>query len=291
MTHAPKNPEGRAGVRSDPPPEDLKRERDTFIQQFFRRGAQISEELLNDIEHLRQQVTELEGDNARLRAQLASDGAIRELLRKIEELEAEQHKLISDSARPETTQAEFARRFAELENELAHMGTLHVANLQLHASMSIRRAFKSIRELLAQFLGAAQFAVYWEDEPIVAGAELIVPIMVEGLTKREAREVGVDDSSVWAPYKRGQVWVAEGTTAGGSIEHPVAIIPMHMGAERLGAVVIFRTLPQKTTFDSADRELFKLLSTQAAAAIVHAHLFNQAGRKAPTVQAFIDQED
>ncbi len=274
-------------MRSDPPPEDLKRERDTFIQQFFRRGAQISEELLSDIERLRQQVTELEGDNGRLRAQLASDGAIRELLRKIEELEAEQHKLITDSARPETTQAEFARRFAELENELAHMGTLHVANLQLHASMSIRRAFKSIRELLAQFLGAAQFAIYWEDED----PALIVPIAVEGLTKREAREVGVDDSSMWAPYKRGQVWVAEGTTAEGSIEHPVAIIPMHMGAERLGAVVIFKTLPQKTAFDPADRELFKLLSTQAAPAIVHAHLFNQAGRKAPSVQAFIDQED
>ena len=287
MTQAPKNPAGRGGVRSDPPPEDLMRERDTFIQQFFRRGAQISEELLNDIERLRQQVTELEVDNGRLRARLASDGAIRELLRKIEELEAEQNKLISDSARPETTQAEFARRFAELENELAHIGTLHVANLQLHASMSIRRAFRSIRELLAQFLGAAQFAIYWEDDD----PALIVPIMVEGLSKREAREVGVDESSMWAPYKRGHVWVADGSSASGSIEHPVAIIPMHMGAERLGAVVIFKTLPQKTTFDPADRELFKLLSTQAAAAIVHAHLFNQAGRKAPSVQAFIDQED
>ncbi len=288
MTESAKSPEGRSGVRSDPPPEDLKRERDTFIQQFFRRGAQISEELLSDIERLRHQVTELESDNVRLRAQLASDGAIRDLLRKIEELEADQRKLIHESMRPDAPQAEFARRFAELENELAHMGTLHVANLQLHASTSIRRAFKSVRELLAQFLGAAQFAVYWSDEdPLV-----LVPISVEGLTVREAREVLVDESAHWEPYRRGQIWVERGVSpAEGTTSRPAAIIPLHMGAQKLGAVCVFRTLPQKTEFDQADYELFKLLSTQAAPAIVHAYLFNQAGRKAPGIQAFIDQED
>jgi hypothetical protein len=280
--------EGRSGVRSDPPPEDLKRERDTFIQQFFRRGAQISEELLGDIERLRAQVQALEGENGRLRAQLASDGAIRELLRKVEELEAEQRKLLHESMRPDTPQAEFSRRFAEIEGELAHLGTLHVANLQLHASMSTRRAFKSVRELLAQFLGAAQFALYWSDED----PDQLVPVAVEGLTIREAREIGVDDQPRWAPYKRGQVWVDEARNpADGSLEQPAAIIPLHMGAQRLGAVVIFRTLAQKTEFEKGDLELFKLLSTQAAPAIVHAHLFTQAGRKAPGIQAFIDQED
>jgi hypothetical protein len=284
----PNNPEGRSGVRSDPPPEDLKRERDTFIQQFFRRGAQISEELLGDIERLRAQVQDLEGENQRLRAQLASDGAIRELLRKIEELEAEQRKLLHESTRAETPQAEYARRFAELEAELAQLGTLHVANLQLHASMSIRRAFKSVRELLAQFLGAAQFALYWSDDD----PDQLVPVAVEGLTVREAREVGVDDSPRWEPYKSGQVWVEDARSPNqGSTATPAAIIPLHMGAQRLGAVVIFRTLAQKTEFEKGDLELFKLLSTQAAPAIVHAHLFTQAGRKAPGIQAFIDQED
>jgi hypothetical protein len=279
---------GRSGVRSDPPPEDLKRERDTFIQQFFRRGAQISEELLGDIERLRGQVQDLEGENARLRAQVASDGAIRELLRKIEELEAEQRKLLHESTRSETPQAEYARRFAELEAELAQLGTLHVANLQLHASMSIRRAFKSIRELLAQFLGAAQFALYWSDDD----PDQLVPVAVEGLTVREARDVGPDESPRWAPYRSGQIWVDDASSpAQGSPTSPAAIIPLHMGAQRLGAVVIFRTLAQKTEFEKGDLELFKLLSTQAAPAIVHAHLFTQAGRKAPGIQAFIDQED
>ena len=55
--------------------------------------------------------------------------------------------------------------------------------------------------------------------------------------------------------------------------------------------VVFRTLPQKPRFLPSDYGLLKLLSTQAAAAIVHAYLFSQVGRRAPSVQAFIDQED
>lgn len=279
--------EARGGLRSDPPPEDLKRERDTFIQQFFRRGAQLSEELLSDIERLRLQVRDLEADNARLRSQVASDQAIRELIRKIEDLEEEKRKLIAQSVRPPHEGEAFSHRFAELESELASLGTLHIANLQLHAATTPRRAFKSLRELLAQFLGAAQFAVYWEAE---GGS--IVPISVEGLTKREARELMLDEIPAGARYIRSEIWVDnERDPSSGDLKRPAVVIPITMSSQRLGAIVIFKTLSQKTHFEATDFELFKLLSTQAAPAIVHAYLFAETGRRAPGVQAFIDQED
>lgn len=289
MSDSTKNSEaGRGGgLRSDPPPEDLKRERDTFIQQFFRRGAQLSEELLSDIEALRAQVRDLEAENARLRSQVASDQAIRELLGKIEGLEEEKRKLVAQSLRPPQPGDEFARRFAELEAELASLGTLHIANLQLHAATTPRRAFKSLRELLAQFLGAAQFGVFWEAE---GGA--IVPVSVEGLTKREARELVLDETPAGARYARSELWVdGENDPSLGEVRRPAVVIPMTMSSQRLGAIVIFKTLSQKTQFEPTDFELFKLLSTQAAPAIVHAYLFAEVGRRAPGVQAFIDQED
>ncbi len=275
--------EFKNAVRSDPPPEDLKRERDTFIQQFFRRGAQISEELLADIDRLRVRVGELEGENAELKAQLASDTAIRDLLRKIEVLEEEKHRLVAHSVRPPSAGEGFVNRFAELENELANLGAVHVANVQLHASTSVRRAFRSLRELLAQFLGAEKFAVYWADEG------LWVPVSVEGISTREAREVMVED----APYAgNASIWTDPALdTSTGTVKRPAAVIPLNMFNQRLGSIVIFKTLPQKTSFEAADFELFKLLSTQAAPAIVHAHLFAQAGKSAPNVHALIDQED
>jgi hypothetical protein len=278
---------GSKAVRSDPPPEDLKRERDTFIQQFFRRGAQLSEELLGDIERLREQVRELEAENARLRAQLASDTAIRDLLRKIDELEEEKRQLLIQSTRSSGGAAdEFAERFAMLEAELANLGTLHVASVQLHASTTVRRAFRNLRELLAQFLGAAQFGVYWE-----ADDATLVPINVEGISTKEARAAAIEETPAGVAYQRGEIFIDDLDASLGSLGRPAALIPLMMSSQRLGAIVIFRTLSQKTRFEASDFGLLKLLSTQAGAAIVHAYLFSQVGRRAPTVQAFIDQED
>ncbi|NUP10606.1 MAG: GAF domain-containing protein [Polyangiaceae bacterium] len=275
-------------MRSDPPPEDLKRERDTFIQQFFRRGAQLSEELLGDIERLREQVRDLEAENAKLRAQLASDAAIRDLLRKIEELEEEKRRLIAATTRDESNPGAFADRFAELENELGNLGTVHVASVQLHSSTTVRRAFRSLRDLLAQFLGASQFAVFWETDDHTA----LVPISVDGIGLKEAREFSLEDIPAGKAYQNGEIWTDTlRDTSLGNHKNPAAVIPITMSSQRLGAIVIFRTLSQKTKFESADFDLFSLLSTQAAPAIVHAYLFAQAGRRAPSVHAFIDQED
>jgi hypothetical protein len=84
----------RPASPSDRPPEDLKKERDAFIQQFFRKGAQFTEELLKENERLRERIGDLEHENGKLRAHLASDEAIRDLIRKIEDLEREKQELL-----------------------------------------------------------------------------------------------------------------------------------------------------------------------------------------------------
>lgn len=264
------------------------RERDTFIQQFFRRGAQLSEELLGDMERLRERQRELESENAKLRSQLASDTAIRDLLTKIDQLEAEKQALIARTSGGHQTGTAFADRFQELESELANLGTLHVANVQLHASTTVRRAFRNLRELLAQFLGAEQFAVYWEADE----SSILVPIAVEGVTVKEARDFSLEGSAAARAYASATVFVDTGVaSSAGGLSRPAAVVPMSMGSQRLGAIVIFKTLAQKARFDASDEELFRLLASQAAPSIVHAHYFAQAGRRAPGAQAFIDQED
>jgi regulator of replication initiation timing len=267
--------------------EDLKRERDVFIQQFFRRGAQISEELLGELEKLREQIESLEAENARLKAHVASDDAIRKLLAKISELEAEKEELIKKTSRSGPSPDDFAERFAEVESELANLGTLHVAALQLHTGTTVRRALRNIKELCAQFVGAAQFVVYLATDD---GAAL-VPIAVDGLTQKEAREVSVDDH-VGKAFKSGKIVYDEsGDPSQGSVHAPAAIIPFGVSNHKMGAIAIYKTLPQKTSFSGVDYELFKLLAAQAGPALVHARLFEDAGRRVPGVQSFIDQED
>ena len=56
--------------RSDPPLEELKKERDDFIKQFFAKGAEFTEELVREREAAQRRLSALEEENARLRAQI-----------------------------------------------------------------------------------------------------------------------------------------------------------------------------------------------------------------------------
>lgn len=272
---------------SDRPPEDLKKERDAFIQQFFRKGAQFTEELLKENERLRDQMGDLENDNARLRAQVASDDAIRDLLQKISLLEKEKGELMNRSTAIEATTSEFSTRYSEVENELANLANLYVATSQLHSSHSVRGVLRNLKELCAQLLGAASFCIYLLSDD---GRELIA-IATEGVPADEYARLPADSGPVASALKQGEVIFRKTGIAKGSLSQPAALIPLHIDGKAIGVMAVFSTLTQKTEFVSADEELFNLLSNQAAPALVNARLFTDAGRKVPSLSAFVDLED
>jgi predicted RNase H-like nuclease (RuvC/YqgF family) len=279
---------GRPPPSSDRPPEDLKKERDAFIQQFFRKGAQFTEELLKENERLRDRIGELENENGRLRAHLASDEAIRDLLRKIEELEREKQELVSRTKSIEDVKNGFSSMYAEVESELANFANLYVATAQLHAARSVRGVIRVLKELLAQLLGAARFAVYLLSDD---GAELCA-IASEGVTASEVARLSATEGPIGRAFASGEVtFDEERDVSKGTVGEPAAVIPLELDGKILGAIAIFGTLLQKTQFVHVDRELFKLLGAQAAPALVNARLFTDAGRKIPGVQAFLDLED
>lgn len=279
---------GRPLTPSDRPPDDLKKERDAFIQQFFRKGAQFTEELLKENERLRDRMLEHEAENRKLRAHLASDEAIRDLLRKIEDLENEKMALANRSARAEAVKDNFSAQYAEVESELAHFANLYVATSQLHTALSVRGVLRALKELLAQLLGAAAFAVYLLSDE---GTELVA-LTSEGVESSDVARLPVNKGAIGRAFADGEVsFRVEGDLTDASIDNPVVVIPLHMDGSIIGVIAIFGTLPQKTEFVYIDRELFKLLGAQAAPALVNARLFTDAGRKVPGLQAFLDLED
>jgi hypothetical protein len=278
----------RPATPSDRPPEDLKKERDAFIQQFFRKGAQFTEELLKENERLRDRINDLEHENSKLRAALASDEAIRELIRKIEDLEREKQDLLGRSARAEAVKANFTQMYEEVEGELANFANLYVATAQLHSARSVRNVLRALKELLAQLLGAAAFAVYFVSDD----GEHLVAIASEGVDVADIARVSAHQGPIGRAFTSGELtYDVARDVSKASLEDPVALIPMHVDGRVHGVIAIFGTLPQKTEFVTIDRELFKLLGAQAAPALVNARIFTDAGRKVPTIQAFVDLED
>jgi hypothetical protein len=279
---------GRGSRKSDRPAAavaaELKEKRDAFLHSFFKRGAELSDELVQENRRLREQLTKLETDNAELRTQLASDRAIRDLLKKIDQLEHEKQRLLSEVHEHEEITGRITNRFTEIESELESFANLYVASFQLHGSLRLRTVVRHVKELLHQLVGARSLAIYFADEE----ARRLVPIASEGIDLASVPNVALHELHGGGPHDAaatliertfltGVPHIAEGEIA----SSPAACIPLHIEDRVVGAIVVHGLLAQKPQFVTVDRELFKLLGAHAGAAIVAAYLYTSGDARLP----------
>ncbi len=253
--------------------------------QNLTKGSRLTEEFIRELEKMRSRAHELEQENARLRAQLEADDAVRELLGKIERLESEKNELLSRFAAAEEASNEFDSRRREFESEFANLANLFVASNQIHASMSPRGVTRRIKEVLAQLVGAESYAMYMVDNQ----NEELVPIASEGLPAERLAPLSMRGTRLGEVARSGSAFVDEEVDSSTvNFEQPPAILPLAIDDRVVGVIAIFSTLAQKTRFDTTDFELFKLLGQHAASALVSASLFAKAERRIPGLEAFLD---
>jgi hypothetical protein len=280
MSKEPKH----GGADSDSPSTDLKSERDEFVKSFTR-GSRLTDEFIHDYERLLVRLQDLESENASLRATIAADRAVRDLVTKIEKLETEKRELLSRTSRAEAITNQFTARVQEVETEFSNLANLYVASNQLHSSLSPRGVTRRIKEVLAQLVGAECYSMYLVNGE---GTEL-VPIASEGVPGGQLMPVPVAGTRIGDVQRTGEAAVdEEGDPSRGAMDQPAAIIPMSVDDRVVGVIAIFSTLSQKTRFDAVDFELFKLLRQQAASALVSASLFARDERRLPGLEAFLD---
>jgi hypothetical protein len=275
---------GPGPSRSDPPPDELKRERDEFLKNFFQKGAKLTEELVHEREGILQRIADLEKDNARLRAHIASDDAIRDLLRKIEGLEQEKRDILRVSTEAEERRRRQADAVVEVESELESVANLYVGSYQLHSSLSPRGVLRHVKELLSQLVGAAAHAIFLVDD----AGELLVPITSEGLPAADLVSIPVGEGAIGRSFADNQPSVTEGDSRLGTIAAPSACFPIRVEERVRGVIAVIRTLEQKDAFVRLDLELFKLLGAQAMPALLAARLYTDGGRELPSLAGFLD---
>jgi hypothetical protein len=267
----------RIGTQSNRPrgsdPKDLVAKRRKLLESYFENGRQIAGELVQEIEGARKRLQELENDNARLRMQLKSDAAIRELLNKIESLESERMALLSRSEEVERKARNELERAMAVESELSNLASLYVASSQLHASMEPREVIQTMGQLLLQFVGAGAYVIYTAD-----GTKL-VPIASEGVALDDVRPERVGEGVVGSSFLAQDVVVTTNGTRQRGV--PIATVPLRVGDEAVGAVAVFELLEQKGELGDADYELLRMLGTQGATALAGARLFAASGGAIP----------
>jgi len=248
-------------------PLDLDRERETFVKSFFRQGVEFTERLLGENTVLREQMGELSRHNARLRAQVASDDAIRDLLKTIEKLEREKEHLLDRSNALERTHRLEEGRSEELEHELNDLANLYIASYQLHTSLSPRRVIRQLKDMLCQLVGARAVVFY----AVNTGQE-VVPIGTEGIEADGLEKLVVGEGPVGEACLTGLLYMRDDVQPG-TPSSPVAVVPMMVEGRPVGAISIVSMLPQKRGWVSVDRELFKLLGAHAGTALIAANVY------------------
>jgi len=280
---------GRGSRKSDRPAAavaaELKEKRDAFLHSFFKRGAELSDELMQENRRLRDQMAKIEADNAELRTQLASDRAIRDLLKKIDQLERDKSRLLSTVSEQEEITGQISNRFAQVEGDLESFANLYVASFQLHLSLRLRTVLRHIKELLHQLVGARSLAIYFADEE----GRRLVPIASEGIDLGSVAPVLLHDGAAGDPvsaviertFLTGVPHITEGPVA----SVPAACVALQIEDRAVGAIVVFDLLAQKAAFVTVDRELFKLLGAHAGATLVAAYLYTAGDGRLPTPEA------
>lgn len=270
--------------RASDVPVDLAKEREAFVRSFLRKGVELTEELLAENVELRKRVEELENLNARLRAQVASDDAIKQLLETVDQLESEKRKLLDRSNELEESQQEDENRYEQVEAELNDLANLYIASYQLHAGLSVRRVVRHLKDTIGQLVGAHAFVIYVVDRD----RRRALPIGFEGLDEAVVSAVNVGEGHVGEACITGIERVREDIGAGGTLDDPLAVIPLLVEGKPVGAVAIVELLEQKTGWASVDKELFKLLGAHAGTALIAANQFTRASGPEQALDGLFD---
>lgn len=265
---------------SDAPPPDLSKERDELLHSLTK-GSQLTKDFLHAYDALKSQVVELQSENARLRATLEADDAIKRLIEKIEHLEADKDQLLSRVNQAESSRSTYLS-VSELEAELSNFANLHVAANCLHSTLSLRGVARRIREVLEQLVGVEAYVLYLCTEP-----GHMVPIAFEGLREGEVPAEGATSSRVTEVVSSGVSSIQdEMDPSQGKLDDPPALIPLAIDDTVVGVLAIVRSLAHKRHLTNVDFELFKLLGLHAAAALMAAGLYAVSGRALPQADAF-----
>ena len=262
------------------PVTDFRRERDAFVRSLFRKGAELTDELVAENERLRGQVRDLEADATRMRTLLASDSAARELLTKIEELETQKAALLGEVREAEAQSTRFSNRQREAEDELATLASLFIAADHLHRARSVDEVTGTVKDLLAQLVGAVAWTCYLSDEA-TSPPTLRAYVGASGAPTDNAFAVGTAKTprlrSVEGAFVTGTTRIS---TEGSEV--PRAAVPLRLDERVVGVMVVDELLPHKAGVTDLDRRLFELLSVHVVAALRGA----SAKSATPTFSAF-----
>jgi len=263
----------------------------SYITAVQEELQQYTQGLLRENEKLRAMATTLESDKRRLELEVIEARVVLqqkdELRRAAEAFEAErmETRMQLDRARHDCDAATlelerlrdrfhdvehenetYAAQYQQIEMQSSNLSNLYVASYQLHASVERETVLTTIQEIVVNLIGSEEVAIFEFAE--------------DGGEFRLASSFGVDLSRLKS-FKAGSGPIGQRLLSGevfvndhvsGGEDKLTACIPLRIGQQIIGAILVFRLLEHKQGLQPLDHELFELLGVHASTALYCANL-------------------
>lgn len=255
------------------------------VLQLFRKGAEFTQELIQENERLRYRILELERqsvDRPEVTGEITDQN--RRLLERIVELERERDEILASLARIEEQSRNHALRQSEIEQENRSLARLYAAAYELHSTLDFDDVLRLLSDVQRELIGAESFIVYLADEE----DGTLSPVCVEGEATPPERVVK-GEGLVGITFLTGEnVFFDDMNGSPIDENEPLAAVPLTIRESVIGVIAIHRLTPPKSRLTPLDQKLLTLLAGQAATAIFAAKLYQNSTRKLNTIKGFLD---
>ena len=233
---------------------------ESYVERVRDDTRRYVQALLEENGKLRVLTASLESENRFLNDQIAS------LQKDIESHWLERDRMQKSLAAIEEENRRFSEQYVEVEQQNTDLASLYVASYRLHATLDRGEALTIVQDIICNLIGSEEIAIFEADEK---GSALSL-VASFGIDAAPFRSVPLGRGVIGRCARTGQMFLAgRDDDAGRRPEEQAlsACIPLHYDGRLLGAVAIFRLLPQKSGLVALDHELFELIGTHAARAL------------------------
>ncbi|MEW6777239.1 MAG: GAF domain-containing protein [Bdellovibrionota bacterium] len=267
---------------------DLPNKGEEFLQ-IFKKGAEFTQEVIQENERLRYRIVELEQQVKGTRPSSSAPmgpAELEQLRREVEALRKEKEDIMMRYREVEQENKDFANRYVEIEEENNNLANLYISSYQLHSTLDFREVLQIILEIVINLIGAEIFSILLFDEK----TRQLVPVASEGIETSKVPTVPIGSGVIGQTAQSGEnLHVGQiGDDAPIDLLNPIVCIPLAIKDKVIGVIAIYKLLQQKKKFANVDYELFTLLAGHAATAVFSAKLYSESERKLSTIQGFIN---